>query len=312
MSLEEDGGKLMRVLITGGTGLIGRALATDLAAEGQEVVVLSRSPRRATDLPAGVRAERWDARSADGWAHLADGAAAIVNLAGENIGAGRWTDERKRRILGSRLDAGQAVVQAVALASHKPGVIIQASGVGYYGPRDDREIAEGEGPGSDWMAQVAVRWEESTAAVEEMGVRRAVIRSGVVLNKEEGAFPRLLLPFRFFAGGPLGSGKQWFPWIHLKDEVAAIRLLIQDGEASGPFNLVAPELMTNAAFARVLGRVIKRPAFVPAPAFALRLLLGEMSTIVLDGQRAIPKRLLGLGFQFVFPQAKAAVQDVLK
>jgi uncharacterized protein (TIGR01777 family) len=301
----------MRVIITGGTGLIGRALSADLASDGHEVIVLSRSPERATGLPASVRAERWDARTADGWAHLADGADAIVNLAGENIGAGRWTEERKRRILDSRLDAGRAVVQAVEQASQKPGVVIQASGIGYYGPRGDEEITEDGLPGNDFLAQVAFRWEASTEPVEALGLRRAIIRTGVVLSAKEGAFPRLLLPFRLFVGGPLGSGRQWFPWIHLEDEAAAIHYLIENEAASGPFNLSAPNPLTNAEFSRVLGRVMGRPAFMPTPGFALRLLFGEMATLVLDGQRGVPRRLSGLGFQFRFPEAEAALRDLL-
>lgn len=301
----------MRVIITGGTGLIGRALVENLASDGHEVVVLSRAPERTTGLPAGVRAERWDARTADGWVHLADGADAIVNLAGENLSAGRWTDEQKRRIRDSRLLAGQAVVQAVEQASRKPGVVIQASGIGYYGPRGDKEITEDAAPGRDWLAQVAVQWEDSTAAVEAMGVRRAVARTGVVLSTQGGALPRMMLPFRLFVGGPLGGGKQWFPWIHLQDEAAAIRFLIDTDAAAGPFNLAAPHPLTNAQFSRVLGQVMGRPAIIPAPAFALRVLFGEMATLLLDGQRGVPKRLLELGFQFRFTQAEAALRDLL-
>jgi uncharacterized protein (TIGR01777 family) len=301
----------MRVIITGGTGLIGRALVENLASDGHEVVVLSRAPERTTGLPAGVRAERWDARTADGWVHLADGADAIVNLAGENLSAGRWTDEQKRRIRDSRLLAGQAVVQAVEQASRKPGVVIQASGIGYYGPRGDKEITEDAAPGRDWLAQVAVQWEDSTAAVEAMGVRRAIARTGVVLSTQGGALPRMMLPFRLFVGGPLGGGKQWFPWIHLQDEAAAIRFLIDTNAAAGPFNLAAPQPLTNAQFSRVLGQVMGRPAIIPAPAFALRALFGEMATLLLDGQRGVPKRLLELGFQFRFTQAEAALRDLL-
>jgi uncharacterized protein (TIGR01777 family) len=302
---------MMRVLITGGTGLIGRALSASLVADGHEVIVLSRSPEQASGLPDGVRAEGWDARTAGGWGHLAEGAGAIVNLAGESIGSGRWTEERKERILQSRLDAGQAVVQAVEQATEKPGVLIQASGIGYYGPRGGEEIAEDASPGDDWLAQVAVQWEASTEPVEALGVRRVTIRTGVVLDAGEGALPRMVLPFRFFAGGPLAGGKQWLPWIHLQDEVSAIRFLIDNPEARGPFNLAGPNPVTNGQFSRALGRVLGRPSFVPAPGFALKLLLGEMSSLVLDGQRAVPKKLLDLGFVFQFLIAEAALKDVL-
>ena len=302
----------MRIVITGGTGLIGSALAANLRSGGHEVIVLSRSPAKATGMPSGVQVERWNARTSEGWAHLVEGTGAIVNLAGENIGAGRWTDDRKRRILDSRLDAGRAVVEAVKQASDKPGVVIQASGIGYYGPRQEAEIDEKETPGQDWLAEVAVQWEATTAPVEAEGVRRAIIRTGVVLSRNEGALPRMLLPFRLFVGGPLGGGKQWFPWIHQEDEVAAIRFLIENSEAHGPFNLCAPNPVTNRQFSHVLGAVMGRPSLMPTPGFVLRMLFGEMATLLLDGQRAVPRRLLDLGFEFRFTTAEAALKDLLQ
>jgi uncharacterized protein (TIGR01777 family) len=303
----------MRIVITGGTGLIGRALAANLTSGGHEVIVLSRSPGKARGMPRGVQVEGWDARTSEGWAYLVEGAGAIVNLAGENIGAGRWNAERKRRILNSRLDAGRAVVQAVKQASDKPGVVIQqASGKDYYGPRQDAEIDEEEEPGQDWIAQVAVQWETATAPVEEEGVRRAIARTAVVLSLDGGALPRMLLPFRLFVGGPLGGGKQWFPWIHLQDEVAAIRFLIENPDARGPFNLCSPNPVTNKQFSRVLGAVMGRPSVMPVPGFALKLLFGEMATLLLNGQRAVPRRLLELGFEFRFPTVEAALRDLLQ
>jgi uncharacterized protein (TIGR01777 family) len=301
----------MKVIITGGTGLIGRALAADLASDGHQIIVLSRTPERASGLPEGVRVERWDASTANGWSPLAEGADAIVNLAGESIAAGRWTEERKRLIRESRLNAGRAVVQAVELVTQKPRVVIQASGVGYYGPHGDQEVSEEAPPGNDFLASVAREWEASTVPVKDMGVRQASIRTGVVLSAKGGALVRMLLPFRFFVGGPLGNGRQWMPWIHLADEVAAIRFLIEKEEASGPFNLTAPNPLTNADFSRAVGRVMGRPALVPAPGLAMRLAFGEMATLLLDGQRAIPRRLLDLGFAFRFPHAQAALQDLL-
>lgn len=301
----------MRVIITGGSGLIGRALSADMAAGGHEIILLSRNPDRVTGLPDGVRATRWDGHSAEGWAHLADGAGAIVNLAGESIAAGRWTPERKRRIRDSRVNAGKAVVEAVQAAASKPGVVIQSSGIGYYGPHGDEEITEKERVGSDFLSQVCIDWEASTAPLDEMGLRRPVIRTGVVLSAHGGALPRMLLPFKLFAGGPLGGGRQWFPWIHIADEVGAIRFLIEHPQATGPFNLSAPNPLTNAQFSRVTGHVMGRPAFMPTPGFALRLLFGEMATVLLDGQRAVPQRLLELGFGFQFSEAETALRDVL-
>jgi uncharacterized protein (TIGR01777 family) len=306
----------MRVIITGGTGSIGQALAADLAASGYEVVALSRNPAKAAGLRAGVRAERWDGLTAAGWGPLADGARAIVNLAGENLAGGgfipaRWTPDRKQRIRQSRLDAGQAVVEAVQAARVKPEVVIQASGIGYYGTRDDRLRTEMDKPGSDFLASLTVDWEASTAPVELLGVRHVSIRSGVVLSPTEGALYRLVVPFKLFVGGPMGSGRQGLSWIHPVDETAAIRFLIENPNASGAFNLCAPEPLTNAQFGKVLGAVLGRPSWLPVPAFALKLALGEVASMVLEGQRAQPKKLLDLGFTFRFLDAASALRDLL-
>jgi uncharacterized protein (TIGR01777 family) len=307
----------MRVVITGGTGLIGRALSANLAADGHEVIVLSRSPERARHLPEGVRAERWDARTAEGWGHLAEGAGAIVNLAGASLGGEgffptRWTADRRRVIRESRINSGRAVVEAVAQAEKRPGVVVQSSAVGYYGFHGDQMLAEEAEPGNDWAARfTAEEWETSTAPVQEMSVRRVVARTGVVLSTKGGALPRLLLPFRLFVGGPMGSGDQWYSWIHLQDQVRALRFLIETEEANGAFNLTAPNPVTNGELAKLIGGIMGRPAFVPVPGFAMRLAFGEVSDVVLKGQRALPQRLLDLGFEFQFPAAGAALKDLL-
>ncbi|MGD8625295.1 MAG: TIGR01777 family oxidoreductase [Anaerolineae bacterium] len=307
----------MRIIITGGTGLIGTALALDLVAEGHEVIALSRTPETRNGLPGEVRLAGWDARSAEGWGHLADGADAIVNLAGANLAGGgflpsRWTDERKRILRDSRVNAGRAVVDAVRQAERKPGVVVQASGAGYYGFRDDGPLTEDAGPGDDFLARLAAdAWEPSTAAVEEMGVRRVITRSGAVLDAGEGALPRMVLPFRLFVGGPMGRGDQWLPWIHLQDEVAAIKFLIEQEEASGPYNLAAPQSSTNAQFGRALARVLDRPYWLPLPGFAMRLAFGEVSDVLLEGQRLSPRRIQELGFAFRFPDAESALRDLL-
>jgi uncharacterized protein (TIGR01777 family) len=306
----------MRIIITGGTGLVGRALANSLISEGHEVIVLSRAPERATYLPAGVRVKRWDARTADGWGALADGARAIVNLAGESLaGEGffpsRWTSNRRDRIRESRLNAGQAVVQAVEAATEKPDAVIQASAIGYYGPHGDEELAEESPPGDDFLAKVTIDWEGATAAVASMGVRHVPIRTGLLLSSEGGALPRLLLPFKLFAGGPMGSGRQWYSWIHMADMVRAIRFLIENVDAHGPFNLTAPNPVTNAQLGRIIGSVTRRPYYMPVPGPALRAAFGEVSTVVLDGQRVLPGRLAEQGFQFKFPEAGEALRDIL-
>jgi uncharacterized protein (TIGR01777 family) len=308
----------MRVLITGGTGLIGRALSAELLSLGHEVIVLSRSPERATGLPEGVRVVGWDARTPAGWGHLADGAGAIVNLAGASIaGEGffpsRWTDEQRRVIRESRLNSSHAVVEAVEHAEHKPGVLIQASGVGYYGFHGDETLTEEAEPGGDWAARfTAEEWEPSSAPVEQMGVRRVLARTGVVLSAEEGALPRLLLPFRLFVGGPLGNGKQWYSWISLQDEARALCFLIETEEARGAFNLTAPNPVTNGELSKLIGKVMGRPSIIPVPGFAMRLAFGEVAEVVLQGQRAIPQRLLDLGFEFDYPTVEPALRDILR
>jgi uncharacterized protein (TIGR01777 family) len=307
----------MRVVITGGSGLIGRALVKSLAADGHEVIVLSRSPGNAINLPTGVQAVYWDGKTAEGWGHYVDGAWAVINLAAESIGGTgfldmRWTPARRRRIRESRVNAGRAVMQAIQAAENKPGVLVQMSAVGYYGTHtDDRDIREDAPAANDFLAGVLVDWEATTQKVERMGVRRVVVRSGVVLSPKGGALPRQMLPYRFFVGGPLGSGKQWFSWIHIADEVAAIRFLMENEDAKGAFNVTAPHPVTNAEFGRALGSSLRRPSFVPVPAFALRLLFGEVTMVLLEGQKVIPQRLLDLGFKFKFPVVEPALEDLL-
>ncbi len=300
----------MRVLITGGSGLIGQRLAAALVADGHGVVVLTRRPERA-DLPAGVEAAGWDGRTSHGWGPLVDGDTALVNLAGENIAGGRWTAGQKKRIQESRLDAGRAVVEAVGKAPQAPRVLLQASAVGYYGPRGDAEVTEESPAGEDFLAAVCTAWEDPTAAVEERGVRRVVLRTGVVLDSEGGALPKMMLPFKLFAGGPAGDGEQWMPWIHAVDEIAAIRFLLDQEDATGPYNLTAPHPVTNGELSRAIGKALHRPALLRAPAFALRLALGEMADVVLTGQRALPRRLLEAGFRFQFPEIQGALKDLL-
>lgn len=301
----------MRVIITGGTGLIGRALTQDLIEDGHEVIVLTRNPAKA-DLPVDAIAEQWDGRSTEGWSHWVDGANAIVNLAGAGLADSRWTTARKALIRNSRLDAGRAVVQAVQKAERKPEVVLQSSAVGYYGPRDNNVITEDAVPGVDFSAKVCVDWEASTASVESLGVRRVILRTGVVLSTKGGALPKMMLPFKFFIGGPIGSGKQWLSWIHLADEVAAIRFLIENKAAAGRFNLTAPQPVTNADFGQAIGKVMGRPAVMPTPAFALKLAFGEMSTVLLTGQRVVPERLQKLGFTFQFSEVEEALKDLLQ
>ncbi len=310
----------MKILMTGGTGLIGSALARALREAGHRLTVLTRNPQRAaTLLPPDVVAHPWDARTSKGWMHLLSECEAVVNLAGEPIAGEnlraillrRWTPASKARIRESRLRVGALLTEAIRQAERPPSVLVQASAVGYYGDTGQREVDENAPPGNDFLARVCADWENSTAPVESLGVRRVVLRTGLVLASAGGILPVMLLPIRMFVGGPLGSGRQPVPWIHLADEVTAIRFLLENEAASGPYNLCAPRPVSQAEFARTAGRVLRRPAFFPTPAALLKLTLGEKAQLVLEGQRAVPRRLLETGFSFRYPDLEVALQDLL-
>ena len=306
----------MKVIITGGSGLIGRALTESLTQEGHEAVILSRNPENVSFLPDGAQAVAWDGKTAAGWGELVEDTNAIVNLAGESIAGdgfipSRWTEERKGRIRQSRIDAGEAIVSALQAATNKPEVIIQSSAVGYYGPHTDELIDEHYPSGDDYLASVCVDWEAATTPVEELGVRRAIIRTGLMFTHEGGIFTRLQLPFKLFAGGPMGSGKQYYSWIHMLDGINAIRFLINNTEAQGAFNLTAPNPVTSREFGKTLGKVMGRPSAIPVPAFAMKLAMGEVSMTALEGQRVIPKHLLDLGFEFKYPDLEEALLEIV-
>lgn len=305
---------IRRVVVAGGSGFIGRRLCRALLAGGCRVSVLTRGASRSVGLsPDGAVPEMhtWDGHSAQGWGHLADGAFALVNLAGESIGDGRWTPERKRAILQSRTLAGEAMTQAVSQASVKPKVLVQASAVGYYGDTGQDAVDESSPPGKGFLTEVCLRWEESTRSVEDMGVRRVVARTGLVLGRGGGVLEKMLTPFRMFLGGPLGDGRQGFPWIHLDDEVRAMIFLMERGDAAGAFNLTAPETVSNLEFCRRLGEAMSRPCGLAAPAAMLRLAFGEMADeLLLTGCRAFPKRLVEMGFDFSHPRLGPAFKDL--
>ena len=300
----------MRAIIAGGTGFVGQALVSELKENGWEIVVLSRSPGKVAEVfGSGVIGMRWD--NSD-WPDMLGPDTVIVNLAGENIASGRWTEAKKQRILNSRIEAGQRIVNAVKLAETLPGAVIQASAVGYYGPRGDEPVDEQTPSGDGFLAEVTRQWEASTLELEGMGVRRAVIRTGMVLG-HGGALARLLPPFRFFVGGPPGNGFQGVSWIHLADEVGAIRFLMETPETSGAFNLTAPNPMRFRKFAHILGDTLNRPYKLHVPPFVLRLLFGDMADeVLLSGQLVLPGRLQEAGYTFRFPTLEAALEDLLE
>ncbi|MBN1966707.1 MAG: TIGR01777 family oxidoreductase [Anaerolineae bacterium] len=308
----------MHIIIAGGSGLIGRALIQSLTADGHTVTVLSRSPGNVIDLPDGAEAVYWDGKTANDWGDAVNTTDAIVDLAGASIGgqsllSTRWTSARRRRMVDSRLNAGKAILEAIDAATHKPGVLLQASAIGYYGTHeDDRQLTEAASPGHDFLANLCVQWEQGTKPVERMGVRRVIARTGLVLSTRGGALPRQMLPFKFFAGGPMGSGEQWYSWIHLHDEIRAMRFLLENGDAKGAFNLTAPNPVTNAQFSEALGAAMNRPSWLTVPALALKLGLGEAAMMVLEGQRVVPERLQAAGFMFDFSEVGPALLDVVR
>lgn len=300
----------MHVLIPGGTGLMGIPLAKSLLESGHQVTILSRNPQNSV-VPKGTKVAPWDGISTANWGSLVNEIDAIVNLSGENLAAHRWTPGQMRRILFSRTAPGKALVDACKAADRRPRVLVQASAMGYYGLTGERELGESDPPGEDTLARVCVEWEQASAEVEKLGMRRVVLRTGLVLSKDGGALPRLLLPYRLFVGGPLGSGRQWYAWISIVDQIRAIRFVLENESASGPYNLCSPFPVREADFGRTIARVLHRPHWFPAPAFMLRLLLGEMSTILLNTQRIVPKRLLEAGFRFEYPELEGALEKLL-
>jgi uncharacterized protein (TIGR01777 family) len=303
-----------RIVIAGASGFVGRVLAGELAAAGREIVALSRDPERARRrLPEAIAVAGWDGRTAGDWVLSVDGAAAVVNMAGDSLAQGRWTEAKKRRILDSRLQAGAALVEAVRRAATRPLVFVQASAVGFYGDPGESEIDENARPGAGFLSEVARQWEDSTREIEDLGVRRVVIRSGLVLGAGGGAWPSLARPFRFFVGGPLGAGRQWVSWISLDDEVRAIRFLVERADLAGPFNLVAPRPLRQRGLCRAIGRAMRRPCWMPAPALLLRALFGEKARqTLLVSQRIVPERLIAAGFEFRYAEAAAAVAALVR
>ena len=308
---------MLRIVIAGGSGFLGSALAEVYAEEGHDVRVLTRSlaPGRSqhdsgTGVP-GVTRVGWapDGAAAD-VAALVSGADAVVNLAGESIAGGRWTAARKRAIAGSRLAATRTLAAAIEAAPSPPAVFVSGSGIGYYGAHGDEPLTEATPPGDDFLARLCVEWEDAAKPAARRGVRIVLLRTGLVLEKSGGTLAKMITPFRWFAGGPLGSGRQYMSWIHRLDWIEMVRWIVQSPSVDGPVNATSPHPVTNAAFAKALGRALHRPAVLPAPAFALRLALGELADALLIGQRAIPARARQRGFHFRYPEIDLALRGI--
>jgi uncharacterized protein (TIGR01777 family) len=307
----------MKIVIAGGTGFLGRPLADALLKEGHDLIVLTRgsasgSAARRTAVAAGARSVTWDPNGGPGpWAAEIAGAGAVVNLAGESIAGKRWTGAQKMRILESRVSATRSLAAAIRAAADPPAVFVSGSAVGYYGPLGDEEATEEKPAGADFLAHVCERWEHEALRAAGDRTRVACIRTGIVLEKDGGALPEMLPPFRFGAGGPVGSGRQYWPWIHRDDWVALVRWTIATPAAAGAINATAPHPVTNAVFARALGRAMHRPAFMPAPGFALKLLLGEMAeALLLSGQNAVPAKAMRGGFRFRYEHVDEALRAI--
>jgi len=300
----------MKVLITGATGLIGRAVCGSLSEEGHTVVALSRSPETTRGL-AAAELHKWDPRSGQFPTQALAGIEAVVHLAGEPIVARRWTEEQKKLIRDSRVLTTQTLVEAFRSLDRRPAALVCGSAVGFYGDRGDEPLEETAPAGSGFLSEVCQEWESEAARASELGMRVAQVRTGVVLSVDGGALAKMLAPFKLGLGGRLGSGKQWFPWIHIRDILGIIRHAIHTSALDGPVNGVAPEAATNAVFTRELARVLHRPAFLPVPELALRVLMGEMAEAVFSSQRVVPRAALESKYEFHYPVLRGALEDLL-
>jgi uncharacterized protein (TIGR01777 family) len=305
----------MRIIIAGGSGFLGRALADALAAADHRVQILTRQPAPAGGGPA--RAHEHITWTPDGtangpWASACSGADLIVNLAGESIAAGRWTSVRKARLRDSRVLPTRSLAQLCARAPKPPAAFISASAIGYYGDRGSETLTEDAGPGRGFLAGLGVEWEREALAAEKSGARVVLLRTGIVLDPREGALAKMVPPFRLFAGGPFGSGRQYMSWIHRDDWVSLAKWAIEAPAVRGPLNLTAPSPVTNVDFARALGRALHRPAFIPAPGLALKMILGEMAgPLLLESQRVVPAKALDGGFRFAHADLDEALANLL-
>lgn len=295
----------MKVLIAGGSGFLGTALRNSLISANHDVFILTRrAPKAAHEI-------QWDGKTPGGWGHVINEMDAVVNLTGFGLEHWPWTKRQKQRFIDSRVIPGLALVAAIQTASRRPRVFLQTSGINRYGLRGEGLADESTPPAGDFLGQLTVQWEDATQPVEELGIRRVIARNAVVLARSTGLFPLMALGPRLFFGGKFGDGKQAMPWIHVVDQANAMRFVLEDENARGPFNLISPEPTSNAEFMRVACKALHRPYWFHVPKFLLRLMLGEMSVLLTEGRYSQPKRLIELGFQFQFGKLENAMEDLL-
>lgn len=300
----------MKVAITGATGLIGKKIVKKLVDRGDQVLVLTRSVEKTKGLfSANVDLVEWDIKSKDLQTKL-EGVDAIIHLAGENVMGKRWNDEHKNKILESRIIGTRSIVDAIYKMENRPKVLVGASAVGYYGNREI-QVDELSNVGTGFLADVVKAWENETVKVEMLNVRRVNVRIGIVLDKNEGALAKLLTPFRLFVGGALGSGNQWFPWVHVED-VVDLFLFSLDNNINGVVNAVSPDIVRMNEFCKVLGKMMKRPSYFNVPEFVLKLVIGEAAEVILTGANVSPKRTIELGYKFIYPNLKSALKEILE
>jgi uncharacterized protein len=306
----------MKVAITGATGFVGTRLVERLQAEGHQAVVLVRNLPKAERLfpPStypNVQVVAYSPNESGAWQQVISGCDAVVNLAGEPIAESRWTESRKQEILNSRKLSTQKLVEAILQANPKPSVLVSTSAIGYYGTSETATFDETSQPGNDFLAEVCQTWEAEAQKVQNANVRLVILRFGIVLGMG-GALAKMLPPFQLFAGGPIGTGRQWFSWIHREDLVNLILHALTQPDMAGTYNATAPNPVRMNEFCHTLGEVMHRPSWLPVPSFALEMMLGDGAKVVLEGQQVLPKRTLASGFQFQYPTAKQALEEIVR
>ena len=302
-----------RIVVTGATGLIGKKLVSQLIHRGDEVIIFSRDKQKAKSIfPKAKECVEWNYKTPSIWENHLENCDAIIHLAGTNVFAKRWNDSFKKEILDSRAISTKNLVVAIGKSINKPSVFISASGVGYYANGNENILSENSPSGNDFLAHVCRVWEHESEKVEKLGLRRVSIRTGIVLSPEDGALKQMLTPFKLFIGGPLGNGKQWFPWLHIDDMVGIYLHALDNEKVSGPINAASPDIVRMKEFSKTLGKVLCRPSLFPVPKFVLKLFVGEAANVITASQKIKVDKILESGFAFKFENLGAALRDLLK